>query len=415
MHRSHAVVLVPVLALALALGGAAPGASVVAQDLVLENGNVVDVVAGEVISDATIEVLDGRIAGIVRDGDGPDAGIERIDLGGRYVVPGLMDAHVHIADEEQAVRALRSGVTTARSAGVSHYADVGLGALIADGWARGPEILAAGYHVRPAMSDDFFLDNPDLGRLRGTPVEGLDGIRSVVRANLERGVSFIKTVATERAGLPGTDPRVQVYEVEQLAAAVEAAQAAAVPVMTHAHGEEGVRAAVDAGVRSIEHGTYMTPATIRLMAERNIFYVPTVAIVTDLARPGGDYDDAALQIRGRHMLTRVRETARQAHEVGVSIVASTDSGYGPESTTRLSHELLEFVEHVGMSPVEALRSATTVAAELFGIGHRTGRIAEGYEADLVVVERNPLEEIATLEDVLLVVSDGRVEVRRGDW
>ena len=403
----------PTVALALAIGAAfAPAAG---QDLVLENAAVVDVVAGEVLSGATIEIREGRIARILDDEEGAAPGGERIDLEGRYVLPGLIDAHVHIASEEQAARAVGSGVTTARSAGVSHYADVGLRDLVAGGWARGPEILAAGYHVRPALADAFFLDHPALGRLRGRPVEDPEAIRAVVRANLEREVDVIKSVATERAGLPGTDPRKQVYDREQLSAVVEAAASAGIPVMTHAHGDEGVRAAVEAGARSIEHGTYMSPTTVELMAERGTFYVPTIAIVLDLVRPGGDYDHPALQVRGRHMLTRLREVARDAHRQGVVLVASTDSGYGSESTTRMSHELLEFVEHVGLSPVEALRSATTAAAELLQIEDRTGRVEEGYEADLVVVERNPLEDVATLQDPLLVVSDGRVEARRGEW
>lgn len=103
-----------------------------------------------------------------------------------------------------------------------------------------------------------------------------------------------------------------------------------------------------------------------------------------------------------------------AHRLGVRIVAATDTGYGPESTTTLAHELLELVE-IGMSPLEALQAATTTAAELLGVSDHTGRIAEGLEADLIVLERNPLEDVGVVQDVLLVVSDGRVVVQRGDW
>jgi len=106
--------------------------------------------------------------------------------------------------------------------------------------------------------------------------------------------------------------------------------------------------------------------------------------------------------------------ARNAHEMGVKIVAATDTGYGPESTTTLAHELLELVE-IGMTPAEALRAATTTAAELFGVSDRTGRVEEGLEADLIVLERNPLDDIGVVQDVLLVVSDGAVIVMRGDW
>jgi imidazolonepropionase-like amidohydrolase len=171
---------------------------------------------------------------------------------------------------------------------------------------------------------------------------------------------------------------------------------------------------VAAGVRSIEHGTYLSRETLTLMRDRGTFLVPTIAIVRDLTIPGGDYDNAALNIRGRHMLPRVREMARMAHEMGVKIAAATDTGYGPESTTTLAHELLELVG-IGMTPLEALRAATVVNAELFGVSGRTGWIDAGLEADLIVLERNPLEDIGVVQDVLMVVSDGEVIVQRGDW
>jgi imidazolonepropionase-like amidohydrolase len=204
------------------------------------------------------------------------------------------------------------------------------------------------------------------------------------------------------------------YSEAELRAIVEAAAEEDVGVAAHAHGDAGGRAAVLAGVRSIEHGTYLSEETLALMRDRGTWLVPTIAIVRDLTIPGGDYDNAVLNIRGRHMLPRVLETAAAAHRMGVRIAAATDTGYGPGSTTTLAHELLE-LERVGMSPLEALRAATSDAAELLGVADRTGRIATGLEADLVVFERNPLEDIGVVQDVLLVVSDGVVAVQRGDW
>jgi imidazolonepropionase-like amidohydrolase len=113
------------------------------------------------------------------------------------------------------------------------------------------------------------------------------------------------------------------------------------------------------------------------------------------------------------MLPRVQEMAANAHRLGVKIVAATDTGYGPESTTTLAHELLELVG-IGMSPLEALRAATTTAAELFGLTD-VGTLSQGMQADLIVLERNPLEDIGVVQDVLMVVSDGKVIVQRGDW
>ena len=370
---------------------------------------------GSVSEPATVIVEDGRITRIV-EGEGGDAppGATTVDLMGRYLAPGLMDAHVHVGSAADARRALYMGVTTMRSMGTSHYADVGMRELQAAGHLEAPQYLAAGYHVRPPAAEAFFQDHPELGHMYGEEVRGEEAVRAMTRALVSRGVDFVKTNATERAGLPDTDPRKQFYSEAELRAIVTEAGAAGVPVAAHAHGDDGARAAVAAGVRSIEHGTYISPETLALMVEKGTFLVPTIAIVRDLTIPGGDYDNAVLNIRGRHMLPRVREMARNAHEIGVKIVAATDTGYGSESTTTLAHELLELVG-IGMTPLEALRAATTTAAELFGLTGQVGAILPGLEADLIVLERNPLDDIGVVQDVLMVVSDGKVVVKRGDW
>jgi len=386
----------------------------VAQDLVLTNANVVNVTDGTVVMDATVTIANGRIVSIDADGGSPTGDRSVVDLGGRYVAPGLMDAHVHVGAEADARRALLSGVTTMRSMGADHYADVGMRELQRAGHATTPEHLAAGYHVRPQMAEGFFQDHPELGGLDGGNVQGVDAVRRVTRALLSRNVDFIKTNATERAGLPNTDPRKQLFDQTEIAAMVEEAGRAGIGVSAHAHGDAGARAAVAAGVRSIEHGTYLSETTLRMMAERGTYLVPTIAIVRDLTIPGGDYDNAVLNIRGRHMLPRVQRMAAMAHRLGVTIVAATDTGYGPNSTTTLAHELLE-LETVGLTPLEALQAATINAAELFGVSDHTGRIEVGLEADLIVLEHNPLDGIGTLQDVLMVVSDGEVIVQRGDW
>jgi imidazolonepropionase-like amidohydrolase len=198
---------------------------------------------------------------------------------------------------------------------------------------------------------------------------------------------------------------------EEIAAVVDEATKRGVPVASHAHGDEGGRAAVEAGVRSIEHGTYLSEETLRLMKEKGTFLAPTVAVVSDLMSPGGDYDDPILQVRGRHMLPRVKETVQTARRLGVKIVAATDTGFGAESTLTLQHEI-EMLTQCGLTPMEAIRAATTVAAELLRISDRTGSVQKGYEADLIVVDRNPLESVVYLQDVLLVVNDGKVVLDR---
>jgi len=406
--RTFAALGTLVLLLAMA---AAPGT---AQDLVLMNANVVDVRDGSIHRGVHVVVSGNRIQSIESAGYTPPAGTEVVDLGGRYLAPGLMDAHVHVGSEDQAVRALRTGVTTMRSMGTSHYADVGMRDLQRAGHLEAPEYLAAGYHVRPPAAEAFFQDHPELGQYLGGEIQGEAAVRAMTAAVVSRGVDFVKTNATERAGLPNTDPRKQFYSYEELRAIVDEAGASGVPVAAHAHGDAGARDAVAAGVRSIEHGTYISRETLEMMVDRGTFLVPTIAIVRDLTIPGGDYDNAALNMRGRHMLPRVQEMAGMAHEMGVKIVAATDTGYGPQSTTVLAHELLELVE-IGMTPLEALQAATTTSAELFGITDRVGTVDPGMEADLIVLERNPLEDIGVVLDVLMVVSDGKIVVRRGDW
>ena len=400
------------LAILVTLAALTPTA-VVAQDLVLTHANVVDVVDGSVIEDATVVIREGAIVSVEAGGAVPP-GSDAMDVQGMYVSPGLMDAHVHVGSLSQARRALHSGVTTMRSMGAANYADVGLRELAKAGHVDIPEVLAAGYHIRPTMAEDFYKNHPDLGHTMEGGVTGAEAVGAVAQALLDSGVDFIKTNATERAGLPDTDPRKQLYEQDDLSVMVQAGAARGVGVSAHAHGDEGARAAVLAGVTTIEHGTYMSPQTLALMAERGTYMVPTMAIVRDLTIPGGDYDNATLRLRGRHMLPRIHETVRNALEAGVRIVASTDTGYGPNSTVRVSHELKEFVD-VGMTPLAALQSATLTTAELFGLDDRTGRIAPGLEADLVVTERNPLDDITVFDDVLMVVNNGRVSMTKGDW
>ncbi len=389
-------------------------ATAMAQDLVLTNASVVDVTDGSVLRGATVVVVDGRIRTISEEAVTPPAGAEVIDLMGRFLAPGLMDAHVHVGDAASARRAMSTGVTTMRSMGTSHYADVGMRDLQAAGHLEAPQYLAAGYHVRPPAAEEFFQDHPELGHLYGEEIRGVEAVRAMTRALVSRGVDFVKTNATERAGLPDTDPRKAFYSEEELRAIVDEAATAGIGVAAHAHGDLGARSAVLAGVRSIEHGTYLSPETLALIVDRGTYLVPTIAVVRDLTIPGGSYDNPVLNVRGRHMLPRVQEMTRRAHEMGVRIVAATDTDYGPENVTTLAHELLELVE-IGMTPLEALQAATTVAADLFGLTDTTGRVQEGLEADLIVLERNPLEDIGVIQDVLMVVNDGKVVVLRGEW
>jgi len=235
-----------------------------------------------------------------------------------------------------------------------------------------------------------------------------------VQLNLSHGVDWIKILATERAGTADTDPRKQVYTEEEIRAIVQEAATRNVPVEAHAHGDEGAMAAVKAGVRSVEHGTYLSDATLDAMKTRGTYLDPTYTTVIDLTDAGGDYDVPALRIRGEHMLPRLRDVIGRAHRMGVKIVAGTDTGYGPNSLTRVGQEVTHFVE-MGLTPLEAIQSATIVSAEMLRLEKSIGSVEAGYEADLIAVEQNPLERIVTLQDPLLVISNGRVGLNRLDF
>ena len=377
----------------------------------LTRANVIDGASNEPQLDVTVIVRGGKIEQIGKMN--PPAGAEVIDLKGRWLLPGFVDAHAHISNLAAARAALQSGATTVRDLGVNHFFDIGVRELNHAGVADLPDVVAAGYHVRPRPADELFIDIPKLGALMGKPVSGTENVRRIVRAQIERGVNVIKVMATERAGLPDTDPRKRVFTDEEIAAVVDEARKSGVYVAAHAHGDEGAYAAVKAGVRSIEHGTYLSDRTLALMKERGTYFDPTIAAVADLIEPGGDYDNPILSIRGRHMLPRVRETSAKAWKLGIKLVAGTDTGYGPNSNRRMPHEVIELVA-IGMPPMEAIKAATSVSAECMGVEKRTGTIRPGLEADFVVIERDPLSDIKNLQDVLLVINNGKVVVNRLD-
>ncbi len=377
--------------------------------LVITNVNLVDGVRGAFASNATVHIENGRIVRIETTPGATPAAAQVIDGRGRFLAPGLIDAHVHIASLSAARRALESGVTTVRSASVGAYQDVALREAVKQGAVAGPDMVATGVFVTPALGETILADARLSALAGGVTTEA--ALREVVRINASRGVDYIKTRGTERAGLPDTDPRKQTYTEQQLAWIVDEATRHNLPVMAHAHGDEGAYAAVKAGVRSIEHGTYLSDSTLRLMKEKGTWLVPTWITVRDLAEPDGDYDDPILTLRGRNMLPILAATVRRAHQMGVRIATGADTDYGPASLSRIASEAALLVS-AGMTPLEALRAATTSTAELLRIADRTGQIREGYEADLILLEGNPLQDVRALSDVLVVVSNGRVAMNR---
>jgi imidazolonepropionase-like amidohydrolase len=381
----------------------------VARTVVLLGANLIDGTGAAPRRNVSLILEGGTVARIVDGRAAIPPGADTIQLAGRWVLPGMIDAHTHIATLSAMRRALESGVTTVRSASVPAYQDVGLRELVRRGALAGPEMLAAGVFVTPSLGETALAD-PRLAALTRDVVTP-EALRTLVNINADRGVDVIKTRATERAGLADQDPRKQVYDQQQLRAVVDASTARGLKVLVHAHGDEGAYAAVRAGAHSIEHGTHLSDSTLALMRTRGTFFVPTYATVVDLSQPGGDYDEPLLRLRGQHMLPRLGESVRKAHALGIPIVTGGDTQYGPQSTTRIAHEVAFFVD-LGLSPMDAIRAATAVAARCLGVERRTGTLVPGMEADLIVVERNPLDDIRALQDVLVVLADGTVALNR---
>jgi len=395
-----------VAVIALALTALAYPAFAADGSYALTNANLFDGVNERITRNVTVLVSDGRIERI----ETGDANLPRdytvVDVEGNFLMPGMIDVHTHLDTIERAERALVSGVTTVRSASVSAFQDVALRELVRTGRLAGPEVVAAGVYVTPDLGRGALAD-PRLAELFDG-VNSDEDLRRLVNINIDRGVDVIKTRGTQRAGLPDTDPRQQVYTERQLRIVVEEAAKHDIPVLVHAHGDEGARAAVLAGARSIEHGTYMSTETLQLMKERGTWFVPTHVTIVDLVEERFNY---VLRLRGRHMVPQLEKVMREAYKLGVKFATGADNYYEAESINRISMEIEAFAK-IGMSHFEALQAGTVNSAELLRIDDRTGRIAVGFEADMIVVPGNPLENLQVLEDVLLVMSNGQLALKR---
>ncbi len=389
-------------------------ATALAQDLDLVNAVVVDGTGAGPRPGVTVSVRGGKIAAISDQAPAPADGVRRIDLGGRFLLPGFIDAHAHIETPASALVALKSGVTTARVLGDTHLRAVGTRNLIRLGHVPGPELLVSPGHIRPKPGTAFYVTYPQFGDAIGGELRGPDRIAEVTRALIAEGADVIKVGASERAGLADTDPRKLELTEAEIRAAVTEASKKGLYVAAHAHARDGVANAVRAGVRSVEHGTWVDEATLAEMKRRGTFFVPTLAVMSPLAEPRGhSSDDIVLQLRTPYMFSSLETAVRRARELGVPIAASTDGTYDDGDDTgrvRVAHEIALYRELSGMTALESITAATLTGARVLGIESRTGSIRVGLEADLVAFEGDPLEDSAMLFEPRLVVSDGRVLV-----
>jgi imidazolonepropionase-like amidohydrolase len=384
-----------------------------AQELDLLNVTLVDGTGAAPRTGVSVSVRGGKITAISDHAPASTSGVRQIDLKGRYLIPGLIDAHAHIESPAAALRALQSGVTTARVLGDTYLQATYTRDLIRLGHVPGPEMLVSPGHIRPKPGLAFYMVYPQFADAIDGELRGPDRIAEATRLLIAKGADVIKVGASERAGLANTDPRKpELTEAEIRAAVVEAAKKGLF-VAAHAHAREGCANAVRAGVRSIEHGTWVDGETLAEMKRRGTFFVPTLAAMSPLADPQGDSaDDVTLRLRTQSMMGPLRAAVRKAHDMGITIAASTDGSYAEDDIGRIrvQHDIALLRQYGGLSALESITAATLNGARVIGIEARTGTIKVGLEADLVAFDGDPLVDAATLFDPRLVVTNGVIAV-----
>lgn len=370
-------------------------------DLVIEGGTLLDPATGEVTEDAVVVIADGEVRAAGKRGrtDVPE-GFEVLDAHGRWILPGLVDAHIHLNTAAEARDAVLRGATSARSGSTNFFQDIAVRELARRVPEQAPRLRAAGVFVTPDLGDTILAD-PDL-----TPLAGLrDGVRSpealrrVVEVNLARGADVIKTRVNERAGLPEQDPLAQVYDREQLSAVVAAARRGGKGVLCHSYSEKGCDDAVMAGIRSLEHGVFVGERTLHEMRRRGTYFTPTLTAIAGLA----ESSDPVLAERGRQYLPVLKRAVLAAHELGVPLAAGTDSSGG--KVKPIGREV-ELMRAAGLSALDAIRTATTGAAKLLGVDRTVGRLARGFAGDVLLVDGDPLSDVTVLKTPVRVVRSG---------
>jgi len=394
------------------------------------------------LRNAVVVVERGRIAEIRSDVpfDRDRADIARvpgsqvIDLRDKFVLPGLIDCHTHItteytrdvrlrrleeSDADNAIagvafakRTLEAGFTTIRNVGSSGDAAFALRDAINAGLVRGPRILVAGESISPTggHSDGTHGYREDLWDVPGA-IEGIaDGeaeCRKAVRAQVKRGADVIKLTATGgvlSATAAGTD---QQFFDDELKAIVETAHMLGRKVAAHAHGADGIKAALRAGVDSIEHGTFIDDEAISLFRESGAYLVPTILAgvwVAEMAEDEGYYPPMVAD-KARRVGPEIQGAFARAYKGGVKIAFGTDSGVSPHG---MNARELELMVEAGMPPREAIKAATINAADLCGLLDQIGTVEPGKLADIIAVDKNPLDEISALRSISFIMKDGEV-------
>lgn len=400
-------------------------------------GKLIDVVAGKVLEKQVILIEGDRIKQVGAEGSvAVPSSATVIDLSNATVMPGLIDCHTHITSQIEnygvdlfrrspidiavsahifARRTLEAGFTSVRDVGAGEFVDVALKKAINAGKIAGPRLFVAGHGLSatgghgdlsgfsPYLSFDTFSG----------VVDGVDEIRKKIRWNIKYGADHIKFTAT--AGVLSEEESVGApqFSMEEMKTIVEETAMWGKKVAAHAHGTEGIKMAVRAGVASIEHGSLLDDEGIALMKQHGTYLVPTVIAGDAVEKYGKQYGlPEKLMEKARTINAKKRESYRKAIKAGVKIAFGTDAGVFPHGMNGMEFKLL--VE-LGMTPMQAIQSATTVAAELLGHSNELGSLQPGKYADLIAVTADPLKDISALEKVQFVMKGGTVyknEVKR---
>ena len=400
--------------------------------IVLRAARLLDVTSGRYVEHPVVVLSAGRIESVGTDASAAPAGARLIDLGGRTLLPGLIDAHTHIliqgdaTDREyddqilkeypahrvaRAVRALRialdHGFTTLRDLETEGmgYGDVALRDAVDEGVIPGPRLQVAGPALSTTGTYPILRFRPDWSFPTGVQVcDGADGCRKAVREQISYGTDWVKVYANTgrprltEDGYIDTRPN---WTAEELAAVVSEAHARGRKVAAHATSDTGTRMAVAAGVDSIEHGDSIRPEMAAEMARKGIFYCPTQSV---LYYQAAFYPDDAMLKETEKIAAKSLANCRKA---GVRVVFGTDAGGFPWTEINQAREFGYEVQ-LGMTPLEAIRSATSVAADALGLAGQAGVLAKGARADVVAIPGDPLQDVGVLEKVDFVMKGGEV-------
>ena len=401
---------------------------------IIHAGQLLAVAGAEVVANHTIVVEDERIVAI-REGFAEASEFEGdvtvIDLRDQFVLPGLMDMHVHLQGEMgpenekeelqmspqlmqmrsimYGMRTLRAGFTTVRDVGSSSQEMYALRDAINNGWIDGPRIIAAGGVGITGGHADVSGMKPDLMEMFTSPnvCDGPYDCRRAARNTIKYGADLIKITSTGGVMTQRATGTGQQMEADELREIILAARRMGRKVASHAHEEDGIIAALEAGVASIEHGTYTGPEAIRLFKSTGAYLVPTLLAGQTVKRAAeeSDYLAEAVRIKAIRVGGDMKGNFEKSHKAGVKIAYGTDSGISKHGTN--AEEAVLMVE-AGMSEMNVIRSATLNAADLIDMSVSIGTIEAGKYADIIAVSGSPLDDIGELLDVDFVMKGGKV-------